>query len=181
MKKSIKFLSEFGPLFLFLFLFYYHNKNIVLALPPYILTTSVGLLIVWIIEKRISYLSLVSCLVVIIFGIFSIYFKDPKYIYLKPTIMNSLVGIMLFVSKFFLKEPLLKKMLNKNFDLTSKGWEIFTNRWIFFVFFLAFLNELIWRTQSAEFWINFKVFGFAPITIIFVLSQIKIIKKFKKS
>ena len=46
-------------------------------------------------------------------------------------------------------------------------------------FFLAILNELVWRTQSEEFWVNFKVWGLLPVTFIFTAFQIPLINKYK--
>jgi intracellular septation protein len=81
--------------------------------------------------------------------------------------------------KFFTKEPVLKKLLENAFQLTEKGWKILTKRWILFFFFLAILNEIVWRSQSEEFWINFKVWGMLPITFIFTAFQFNIINKYK--
>jgi intracellular septation protein len=63
--------------------------------------------------------------------------------------------------------------------MDNEGWKILNSRWMFFFFFLALLNEIVWRTQSEEFWINFKVWGLLPITLIFTIFQIKIINKYK--
>ena len=88
-------------------------------------------------------------------------------------------GIGLLVGKFFTDEPLLKKMLGKSLSLSDKGWKILNLRWVYFFFGLAILNEIVWRTQSEEFWVNFKVWGILPITIIFTAFQLSIITKFK--
>ena len=63
--------------------------------------------------------------------------------------------------------------------LNDEGWRKLNIRWMFFFIFLAILNELIWRTQSEEFWVNFKVWGMLPITIIFTAFQIPLINKYK--
>ena len=69
--------------------------------------------------------------------------------------------------------------MGKSIALTNEGWEILNKRWIYFFFGLAMLNELVWRTQSEEFWVNFKVWGILPLTIIFTAFQISIINKYK--
>ena len=63
--------------------------------------------------------------------------------------------------------------------LNDEGWRKLNIRWMFFFIFLAILNEFIWRTQSEEFWVNFKVWGMLPITIIFTAFQIPLINKYK--
>jgi len=98
---------------------------------------------------------------------------------MKPTIINLLFGFALIFGKFFSKEPLLKKFLGNSIKLENEGWEKLSIRWIFFFFFLAILNECVWRTQTEEFWVNFKVWGLLPFTFIFTAFQIKLINKYK--
>ena len=117
-----------------------------------------------------------------LFGGLTIYFDNPIFIYLKPTIINILFGIGLLFGKFFTKEPILKKMLGKSLQLTEEGWKILNLRWVYFFFALALLNEIIWRAFCPEqeyIWVNFKVWGILPITIIFTAFQISIINKYK--
>ena len=118
-------------------------------------------------------------ILITLFGGLTIYFDNPIFIYVKPTIINILFGLALLFGKYFTKEPVLKKILGKSLLLTDMGWNILNKRWIFFFFGLAFLNELVWRTQSEEFWVNFKVWGILPITFIFTAFQIPIINKHK--
>ena len=122
---------------------------------------------------------LVSGILITFFGGLTIYFNDPIFIYIKPTIINILFGIALLFGKLFSDEPILKKMLGKSIQLSDEGWKILNLRWVYFFFGLALLNEIIWRTQSEEFWVNFKVWGILPLTIIFTAFQISIINKYK--
>ena len=69
--------------------------------------------------------------------------------------------------------------MGKSVALTNEGWDALNKRWIYFFFGLAILNELVWRTQSEEFWVNFKVWGLLPITIFFTAFQIKLINRYK--
>ena len=93
--------------------------------------------------------------------------------------INILFGFALIFGKYFSDEPVLKKLMGKSVSLTNEGWEILNKRWIYFFFSLAILNELVWRTQSEEFWVNFKVWGLLPITFIFTGFQIGLINKYK--
>ena len=70
-------------------------------------------------------------------------------------------------------------MLGKSLAMSEEGWSLLNKRWILFFFSLAILNELVWRTQSEEFWVNFKVWGLLPITFIFTAFQISLINKYK--
>ena len=122
---------------------------------------------------------LIGGILITLFGGLTIYFNNPVFIYIKPTIINILFGFALLFGKFFTKEPVLKKMLGKSIKLTDEGWNILNKRWIFFFFSIAILNELVWRTQSEEFWVNFKVWGLLPITFIFTAFQVSLFTKYK--
>ncbi len=178
-KSFIKFITDFGPLLVFFSFYYKSEKNLTVAIPPFIVATLIALIVMWILEKKIPMVPLLGGIFITLFGGLTIYFDNPIFIYIKPTIINILFGITLLLGKFFTNEPILKKMLGKSLQLNDQGWEILNTRWMYFFFSLAILNEIIWRTQSEEFWVNFKVWGILPLTIIFTASQITVINKHK--
>ena len=178
-KSFIKFVTDFGPLLVFFFFYYNSDKNLKIAIPPFIIATIIAIAIVWLLEKKIPMVPLIGGILITLFGGLTIYFDNPIFIYIKPTIINILFGLALLFGKYFTKEPILKKILGKSIMLSDEGWGILNKRWIIFFFALAFLNELVWRTQSEEFWVNFKVWGMLPITFIFTAFQVSIITKYK--
>ena len=178
-KSFLKFVTDFGPLAIFFFYYYSNNKNLSLAIPPLIVATIIALIIVWIFEKRIPPMPLLSGILITFFGGLTIYFNDPIFIYVKPTIINIMFALALFFGKYFTQEPILKKIMGKSIPLTDIGWEILNRRWMFFFLGLALLNEVVWQTQTEEFWVNFKVWGMLPITIIFTGFQVPLINKHK--
>ena len=178
-KSLLKFITDFGPLLIFFFFYYDSNKDLKVAIPPFIIATIISLVVVWFLEKKIPMVPLLGGVLITFFGGLTIYFDNPVFIYIKPTIINLLFGLALLFGKYFTNEPVLKKMLGKSIALTNEGWEILNKRWMLFFFALAILNELVWRTQSEEFWVNFKVWGLLPITFIFTAFQVSIITKYK--
>ena len=178
-KSLLKSITDFGPLLVFLFFYYNSDKNLKIAIPPFIIATIVALAVVWILEKKIPMVPLIGGILITLFGGLTIYFDNPVFIYVKPTIINILFGLALLFGKYFTAEPLLKKMLGNSMKLNDEGWKILNNRWVYFFFSLALLNEMVWRTQSEEFWVNFKVWGILPLTLIFTAFQISIINKYK--
>ena len=164
----------------FFFFFYYDSgKDLKIAIPPFIVATLVALVIVWFLEKKIPMVPLIGGVLITFFGGLTIYFDNPIFIYIKPTIINILFGLALLFGKFFTNEPVLKKIMGKSIALTDVGWELLNRRWMYFFFVLALLNECVWRTQSEEFWVNFKVWGLLPITFVFTGFQISLINKYK--
>ena len=98
---------------------------------------------------------------------------------MKPTIINLLFAAALFFGKYFTQKPLLKIFFQNAFNLEDEGWKKLNYRWISFFIFMAILNEIVWRTQSEAFWVNFKVWGLLPISFIFAASQFPLINKYK--
>ena len=178
-KSFVKFLTDFGPLVVFFSFYYNSDKDLKVAIPPFIIATIISLIIVWFIEKKIPMIPLISGVLITFFGGLTIYFNNAIFIYIKPTIINILFGLTLIFGKFFTDEPILKKIMGKSISLTKEGWDLLNKRWIYFFFMIAILNECVWRTQSEEFWVNFKVWGLMPITFIFTAFQIPLISKHK--
>ena len=178
-KSFLKFITDFGPLVIFFYYYYDSGKDLKIAIPPFIIATIIALSIVWFSEKKIPKVTLLSGVLITFFGGLTIYFDNPVFIYLKPTIINILFAFSLMFGRYFTNEPVLKKLMSKSVSLTDEGWEILNKRWIFFFLGLAVLNEFVWRTQTEEFWVNFKVWGMLPITIIFTAFQIPLINKHK--
>jgi intracellular septation protein len=178
-KSFIKFVTDFGPLAIFFFYYYNNNKDLKIAIPPFIIATLVALAVIWFLEKKIPLVPLIGGILITFFGGLTIYFNNPVFLYIKPTIINILFGLALFFGKYFTKEPVLKKIMGKSISLSNIGWDLLNKRWMYFFFSLAILNECVWRTQTEEFWVNFKVWGMLPITFIFTGFQISLINKHK--
>ena len=65
---------------------------------------------------------LASGIVITFFGGLTLYFDNPVFIYVKPTVVNVLFALVLIFGKFFSKEPLLKKLFKNSFKLLDEGW-----------------------------------------------------------
>ena len=180
-KSFIKFATDFGPLLAFFIIYYKNDKDLVSAIPALIIATLIAICVIYMLEKRIPILPLMGAVLVCLFGGLTIFFDNPIFIYLKPTIINLIFAFALFFGKVFLNKNFLKKLFESSIKLEEAGWDKLIIRWIGFFVFLAILNEAVWRTQTEEFWINFKVWGILPITFIFTAFQLPLIQKYKKS
>tara|TARA_B100000315_G_scaffold166853_1_gene155413 strand:- start:92 stop:637 length:546 start_codon:yes stop_codon:yes gene_type:complete len=171
----IKSLIEIIPLILF---FITNAKyGIIFATKTFVITTLIALIISYLYFKKVSTPLLITSFLVLIFGGLTIFFKDPTFIKLKPTIVYFLFSIFLLLG-LVLKKNFLQIYLSSLIKLNDIGWNILTKRWIFFFLAMALLNEIIWRNFSTDFWVSFKVFGFLPLTIIFTILQQSLIKKY---
>lgn len=178
MKRFIKHLCELGPLVLFFYLF--KTQNLEAAILPFILASFFGLLICFILERRVSMMMLTSTVLLAVFGGLTVYLDNKIFFYMKPTLLNTLFSVVLAIGLWF-KKYLLKQMLNSVIEMEDEGWKRLTQRFIVFFFLMAVLNEIIWRTQSESFWVMFKVFGFTPISFIFMISQYTLFKIYSKN
>ena len=178
-KSSIKFLTDFGPLLIFFIVYKKNGNDLSISIPPLIVATLISVCIVYFIEKKIPFVPLMGAVLVSTFGGLTLYFKNPIFIYIKPTIINILFAIILLVGRYFLNQNFLKVLLNQAFKMDEIGWNKLNDRWAYFFLFLAFLNEVIWRTQTESFWVNFKVWGMLPLTIIFTAAQYPLLNKYK--
>ena len=178
-KSFVKFVTDFGPLLIFFTIYYKNDNNLIVAIPPLIVATIVAVAIMYFVEKKIPYVPLIGGVIVSLFGGLTLYFDNPIFIYMKPTIVNLVFALILIVSKVFFQKNFLKFFLQTAFQLNEIGWDKLNFRWAYFFIFLAILNEIVWRTQPETTWVNFKVWGILPITFIFTAFQVPLINKYK--
>ena len=175
MKGFSKILIDIGPLAIF-FIFYTRG-DLRSAILPFMVATIIAVLLSYILEKKIPVMPSLAAIIVLVFGGLSIYFDNEVFFKMKPTIINFLFAAILYGGITFNK-IFLKNIFGSSLKLKDEGWMILTKRWISFFVALAILNEIIWRTQSTDIWVNFKVFGILPITFIFTIAQFSIVKKY---
>ena len=178
-KSFLKFITDFGPVLIFFTIYYKSGNNLKAAIPPLIIATIIAITIMYFIEKKIPYVPLIGGVIITLFGGLTLYFNNPVFIYMKPTIVNIIFALILIISKVIFQRNFLKFFLQTAFQLNEAGWNKLNFRWAYFFIFLAILNEVVWRTQSEEFWVNFKVWGMLPITFIFTAFQIPLINRYK--
>ena len=176
MKSVYKLLIDIGPLAVF-FIFY-TRSGLQASILPFMVATVIAVLFSYILEKKIPIMPTVGAGIVLLFGGLTIYFDNDVFFKMKPTIINILFAVILY-GGILINKPFLKYLLGAALKLEEAGWKILTQRWIGFFIALAVLNEIVWRTQSTDVWVNFKVFGILPITFIFTMTQFPLIKKYQ--
>lgn len=170
----LKLVLEMGPLVAF---FVTNYKFGIFPATGVLMVCVVATLIVsWIMTRHLPVMPVVTCAAVVFFGALTFLFNDELFIKLKPTIVNSIFGAIL-LGALALGKPLLPVVLDSVLKLTDEGWRKLTLRWGLFFFLLAVINEIVWRTQTTDFWVSFKAFGIMPLTIGFALAQLPLIMK----
>jgi intracellular septation protein len=171
---TLKLVLDIGPLILF---FAANSKfGIYTATGAFMVAVLAALAVSYVLTKHVAVMPVVTAVIVLVFGGLTIVLHDELFIKLKPTIIYVLFAGALFFGLFFNK-PLLGMVFDSMFNLTEEGWRKLTWRWAFFFVFLAVVNEVVWRTQSTDFWVNFKLFGVVPLTFIFGALQYPLLVK----
>lgn len=185
----LKLALELGPLVVFFFAnargdliaswlpFMAGMQPIFIATASFMIATVIALTVSRIKFGKLPVMPLVSGVVVFVFGGLTLYLQDDTFIKMKPTIVNSLFGSILLIGLLFGKS-LLGYVFDSVFQLTAEGWRILTKRWGIFFFVLAIINEVVWRNFSTDMWVNFKVFGVMPLTMIFGAAQMSLLTKY---
>ncbi len=174
----IKFLCEYLPLIIFFVVYKFSKsaKPLVDATIYLIIATAIALIIAYILTKKIPIVTLFSGIILSIFGSLTIFSGNELFIKMKPTLVNLVFAIILFFG-YYTKRPILSHLFSSALKMPNQAWLILSFRWAFFFIFLALLNEIIWRNFSTNFWVQFKLFGMTPISIIFMFSQMPFIMR----
>lgn len=170
----IKLLIEFGPLAAFGIT--YFAAGIFWATGVVMVTSILALGVSWMQFGRLLPVPVMTAVMVVVFGGLTFWLNDPRFIQMKPTIINLLFAGVLFFG-LMTGRPLLKLLLGEAFNLTEEGWRQLSFRWALFFLALAALNELVWRNFSQDVWVNFKVFGILGLSLVFAMAQIGLIKR----
>jgi intracellular septation protein len=172
----MKLLIDLGPLVAFFLT--YGRAGIYWATGVLMVATVIALVASWKLLGHISVAPAATAVLVIVFGGLTFWLDDPSFIKLKPTIINLLFAGIL-IAGLWMRRPLLKLILGEALRLTDEGWQKLTIRWIVFFLAVAALNEIVWRNFSEQTWVNFKVFGILPLTLLFAMAQIGLIRRYE--
>ncbi|MGO4684213.1 septation protein A [Hyphomicrobium sp. 2TAF46] len=175
-KQLIKLVVELGPLIVF---FIVNSRfGIFAGTGAFMVATVIALGASRALLGRIATMPLVTGVFVLVFGGLTLWLQDDHFIKIKPTIVNGLFAAIL-IAGLISGRLFLKIVFGDVMRLSEEGWRILTLRWALFFVFLAILNEVIWRFFSTDTWVAFKVFGIMPITFVFALAQIGLLKKYE--
>ena len=162
-------LIEYIPIIIFLIAYFigdifFATKALMIAMP-------IGFITQTIITKSINKIYLGSTVLVLFLGSATLFFKNPIFLYWKPTVLNWLIALIFLGSHFIGKSTIIERMLSKSLVMSSENWKKLSLGWIFFFMFSGFANIFVAYNFSEEFWVKFKLFGLMGFTLIFVILQ----------
>jgi intracellular septation protein len=173
-RKWVKPLTEFGPLVVFFgcyFLF-----GLLPATAALVAATLAALAVTWGLERRLPLMPVITAVVVAVFGGLTLWLEDETFIKMKPTIVQVIFSLVL-LGGLMAGKPLLKPLLGAAWQMDEAGWRKLTLRFAVFFAAMAGLNEAVWRTQTTDVWVTFKVFGILGLTVVFAASQIYLLQR----
>jgi intracellular septation protein len=170
-----KLATELGPLIVF---FIANAKfHLFVATGAFMVAVVIAMIASYVVTRHVPMMAIVTAVVVIVFGTLTLVLHDETFIKVKPTIVYTLFAGVLGGGLLF-GRSFIAIMFDQMFNLTPQGWRILTLRWAFWFLAMAVLNEIIWRTQSTDFWVAFKAFGMVPLTMLFAVTQMPLIKRY---
>ena len=171
----LKLVLDIGPLVLF---FAANGRfGIFTATAAFMVAVLIALAVSYVMTRHIAIMPVVTAVIVLVFGGMTLVLHDELFIKLKPTIIYVLFGGTLLAG-LALDKPFLSILFDQMFHLSEEGWRKLTWRWALFFFALAIANEIVWRTQTTDFWVSFKLFGVVPLTFLFGALQMPLINKY---
>ena len=170
----LKPVAEFGPLVIFIAC--YFTVDFITATAALLAVTPVALGLLYYYERQIAYVPLLTAAIVGVFGGLTIWTGDERFYKMKPTIVQALFAVVLLGGLLF-GRSLLKPLFGSAWAMDEAGWRKLTFRFGVFFAVAAVANEVVWRTQSTDFWVLFKFPGLVVVTFAFTLSQLPMIQR----
>jgi intracellular septation protein len=168
MGQGTKLLIEMGPLVCFFIANW--KAGIFWGTGIFMVATVIALIASWVLTRKIAMVPLVSAVFVALFGALTLWLHSDLFIKVKVTLINALFGAVLLGGVAF-GRSYLKLIMGEAVRLTEEAWRMLSIRWGIFFFAMAALNEIVWRSFSTDAWVNFKVFGLLPLTLIFAIAN----------
>lgn len=167
----MQFLVDFLPLLVF-FGSYVYSNDIFVALQVLMVAMPISFLIKWWITRKIDKLLLGSTVLLLVMGSVTLFYRDPIFLYWKPTVFYWLAATAFLASQFIGEKPLAQRIFDHLGEMAAKQWRLLNFAWVVFFSCAGFLNLYVAFNFSEDFWVKFKVFGFTAITFLFIIAQV---------
>ena len=151
--------------------------RVICATAAFIVATVAAMIVSRVKLGTISPMLWISGGLVVVFGGLTLWFHDPRFIQMKPTIVYATFACVLAFG-LFTGRPLLEGLLGSAYPgLSPLGWRKLTRNWAIFFVGMAMLNEIVWRSAGWDFWVGFKLWGAIPLTLGFALANLPMLMR----
>lgn len=180
---GLNFALDFGPLLVFFIAYKFGGSDTDPTQGPIIGTGvfMVAIAIAVAVSKwklgRVSPMLWLSAALVVGFGALTLWFRDPKFIQIKPTLIYMFFAALL-IGGVLRGRAMLKYVLEAAYDgLTDAGWLKLSLNWGLFFLALAAANEVMRATLTFDTWLSIKVWGVTALTFLFAMANIPMLMR----
>ena len=160
---------DYIPLVVFILAYFY--KDIFFATGMLMAVMPVVLMLQWLMTKKINKIYAASTALVLILGGATLFFRNPTFLYWKPTVLNWLIAIVFLGSQWIGEKPIVRRMLDNAAELSPDQWVRLNQIWVVFFSIVGGINLYVAYNFSEAFWVKFKLFGMLGLTLVFVIIQ----------
>jgi len=133
--------------------------------------------ILWKLTGKISRIQVFTAILVVFFGALTVWFNDDRFFKMKTTIVYAFFATMLGIG-LFRGQSYLKFLIGDRLPMADEGWMIMTKRLALAFVAMGITNEVVWRTQSDQFWVTFETFALPAFLFVVFMSQAPLIERF---
>jgi intracellular septation protein len=146
--------------------------RVIVATVAFIVATVVAMIVSKTKLGRVSPMLWLSGGLVVVFGALTVYFRDPRFIQMKPTIVYLAFAAVLAFG-LWTGRPLLEGLLGTAYPgLRAEGWRKLTRNWAVFFVMMAGANEVVWRALGWDVWVLYKLWVAIPVTLVFAAANV---------
>jgi len=162
-------LVDYIPLVAFILAYFY--KDIFFATGMLMVVMPLVLVLQWLMTKKINKIYAASTVLVLVLGGATLAFRNPTFLYWKPTVLNWLIAIVFLGSQWIGEKTIVQKMLDNAAELSPDQWVRLNQIWVVFFSIVGGINLYVAYNFSEAFWVKFKLFGMLGLTLVFVVIQ----------
>ncbi len=162
-------LVDYIPLVVFILAYFY--QDIFFATGMLMVAMPVVLVLQWLMTKKINKIYAASTVLVLVLGGATLAFRNPTFLYWKPTVLNWLIAIVFLGSQWIGDKTVVQRMLENAAELSADQWVRLNQIWVVFFSIVGGINLYVAYNFSEAFWVKFKLFGMLGLTLVFVIIQ----------
>jgi intracellular septation protein len=167
--RPMQLLLDYIPIIVFILAYFY--EDIFFATQVLMVVMPIVLFVQWLLTKKLNRIYAASTLLVLVLGGFTLAFRNPTFLYWKPTVLNWAFSLVFLGSQWIGDKTIVQRMLGNAAELTKAQWTRLNQIWAVFFIFVGAVNLYVAYSFSEAFWVKFKLFGMLGITLVFVIIQ----------
>ncbi|AHM02601.1 Intracellular septation protein A [Roseibacterium elongatum DSM 19469] len=184
----LKFTLELGPPILF-FIAYMRMQDVtytiggttydgfIIATAGFVPILLASIAVLWKLTGQISRIQVFTAVMVVFFGGLTVWLNDERFFKMKTTLVYGFFAVVLGIG-LMRGQSWLKFLMGELLPMKDEGWMILTRRIAGAFALMAIANEIVWRTQSTEFWVTFETFGLPAFLFVMFMTQAKLIERY---